>query len=83
MDRRDPAKLANGNYRGALLKSLRAEFPGAGNPQGAPRRDQHDQQEVSFVMRDMVLADPSIIGTTHGVWVKIIGRYRPAGQRLN
>ena len=25
---------------------------------------------VPFVMRDMVLADPSIIGTTQRVWVK-------------
>ena len=66
----DPAKLASGNYRGALLKSLRAEFPGAETRKG--RRDAINMisNEVTFVMRDMVLADPSIIGTTQRVWVK-------------
>ena len=67
---RDPAKLASANYRGALLKSLRAEFPGSETRQG--RRDALNMisNNVPFVMRDMVLADPSIIGTTQRVWVK-------------
>jgi len=66
----DPEKLANGDYRSALLKSLRSEFPGADSRQG--RRDALNMisNNVTFVMRDMVLADPSIIGTTQRVWVK-------------
>lgn len=66
----DPAKLANGNYRGALLKSLRAEFPGAETRKGRRNAINMISNEVTFVMRDMVLVDPSIIGTTQLVWVK-------------
>jgi len=67
---RDPAVLADGNYRGALLASLRAEFPGAQSRK--VRRDAQNMisKDVTFVMRDMVLADPSVIGTTQRVWVK-------------
>lgn len=67
---RDPAKLESANYRGALLKSLRTEFPGAETRQG--RRDALNMisNNVTFIMRDMVLADPAIIGTTQQVWVK-------------
>ncbi|MBO6784790.1 MAG: DUF3333 domain-containing protein, partial [Alphaproteobacteria bacterium] len=66
----DPSELRDGNYRGALLDSLRAEFPGAETRKG--RRDALNMisNNVTFVMRDMVLEDPSIIGTTQRVWVK-------------
>ena len=66
----DPATLAQGNYRSTLLKSLRAEFPGAETRSG--RRDALNMisNEVTFDMREMVLADPAIIGTTRRVWVK-------------
>lgn len=67
---RDPAKLESANYRGALLKSLRTEFPGAETRQG--RRDALNMisNNVTFIMRNMVLADPAVIGTTQRVWVK-------------
>lgn len=66
----DPGKLAKANYRGALLKSLRAEFPGAETRKGRRNALNMISNEVTFVMRDMVLADPAIIGTTQRVWVK-------------
>jgi phosphate transport system permease protein len=67
---RDPAELNRANYRGALLKSLRAEFPGAETRKGRRNALNMISNEVVFDMRDLVLADPSIIGTTQRVWVK-------------
>jgi phosphate transport system permease protein len=67
---RDLAELNRANYRGALLKSLRAEFPGAETRKGRRNALNMISNEVVFDMRDLVLADPSIIGTNQRVWVK-------------
>ena len=65
---RDPATLAAADYRGLFIDALRATFPDASG-----RRDRRDlmamfSNNAPYRLRDMVLADPSIVGTTQKVW---------------
>ncbi len=64
-----PEALSRANY-GALVKaSLREQFP-----EVTSRRDKRDLYRLAstgaaYQLREMVLADPSLIGTTQGIWV--------------
>ena len=67
---RDPATLADANYRTVLRKALAGAFP-----QVTARRDQQALMgmlsgSADFHLRGMVLDDPSVIGMTQRVWLK-------------
>jgi phosphate transport system permease protein len=68
--------LATANYSGLIKKSLRTTFPDVKS-----RRDKRMlyglvSSGASYQLRDMVLADPEIIGKTQTVWV-------PAGDDVD
>ena len=66
---RDPAVLSRANYQGLVRKALRGMFPDVKS-----RRDRRSLNDTvssvgQFELMDMVLADPSLIGTTKTVWL--------------
>lgn len=66
---RDPAKMRFSNYNALVKTALKTKFPDVTN-----RRDKRKlygliSSSAGFDLRDMVLDDPSIIGTTQSVWV--------------
>ena len=65
----DEAALKKGNYRGVLKKSLYAMFPDV-----SARRDKKAlfkliSSGAEYQIRDMLLADPEMLGTTQQIWV--------------
>ncbi len=65
----DPDVLSQGDYGGLVKKSLRQMFPDV-----KKRREKRDLYSLvssgaAYQLRDMVLAEPAIIGTTQNVWV--------------
>ncbi|MDH3738995.1 MAG: phosphate ABC transporter permease PstA [Alphaproteobacteria bacterium] len=67
---RDPEVLARANYRKLARAGLSVVFPDVSG-----RRDKRDLARLissgaDLALRDRVLADPSIIGTTQRIWVK-------------
>jgi phosphate transport system permease protein len=63
-----PEQRASADYRSAVIKALRSEFPSASG-----RRDRRDlgkllSDDAPFQLRDLVLSDPGIIGETRKVW---------------
>jgi len=66
---RDPATLSGASYATILRESLMSAFPDV-----TERNDVRDLQrllsnEARFELRNMVVADPSIVGTTQRVWL--------------
>ena len=66
---RDPAALGRANYAGLLRNALTAEFPEADN-----RRDRRAlgaliSTGAGFSLREMVLSDPDLIGTSQRIWL--------------
>ncbi|GGF51282.1 phosphate transport system permease protein PstA [Terasakiella brassicae] len=66
---RDPAKMMFSNYNALVKTALKTKFPDVTN-----RRDKRKlygliSSSAGYDLRDMVLDDPSIIGTTQTVWV--------------
>lgn len=66
---RDPATLSAANYGGLVKRAIRAEFPKVKN-----RREKRSLYALyspgaAFQLRSMVLADPTLIGTTQRIWV--------------
>ncbi|MCG8690376.1 MAG: phosphate ABC transporter permease PstA [Minwuiales bacterium] len=66
---RDPSVLASADYGGLVRTTLRGLFPEA-----TSRRDRRSLNRLmssgaGFVLRDMVIEDPSLIGTTQEVWL--------------
>ncbi len=67
---KDPEVIGKANYRGIARASIRAAFP-----EVRGRRDQRTLFEVfstgvAFTLREMVLNNPDLIGTTQSIWVK-------------
>ena len=65
----DPDVLSQGDYGGLVKKSLRQMFPDV-----KKRREKRDLYSLvssgaAYQLREMVLADPAILGTTQNVWV--------------
>jgi phosphate transport system permease protein len=63
------ASLGDGNYGGLVKHTLRERFPGVTN-----RREKRALYGIvstgaAYQLRDMVLADPQLLGTTARVWV--------------
>jgi phosphate transport system permease protein len=66
---RDPQTLGNASYRSLLQDALEKEFPQVeGRTQERRLRDLLSPA-ASLQLRDMVLEDPSVIGTTQSVWL--------------
>jgi phosphate transport system permease protein len=65
---RDPAVLGNADYAKLIRAALQARFPEVTSRQD--RRDLMDMVSGSaaFQLREAVLADPSLIGTTREMW---------------
>jgi phosphate transport system permease protein len=66
---RDPAEIARADYLGLVKTSMRETFPWV-----TGRRDKRDLYQLvssgaSYRLGDMVVADPSLIGTTQKVWL--------------
>jgi phosphate transport system permease protein len=66
---RNPATLQQANYRQIARSALQAEFPDADNR--SQRRDLMRllSTGAEYQVREMVLNDPSLIGTTRQVWL--------------
>jgi len=67
---RDPDSLRGANYTGLARAALRDRFP-----VGSNRRDKRAlykliSNDAGHTLREMVLADPSLIGTNRRVWFK-------------
>ena len=65
----DLAEISRGDFGGLVKKSMRAMFPAVSG-----RRDKRTLYGVvssgaAFQLRNMVMADPKLIGTTQRVWV--------------
>jgi len=68
-DKRDEQTLRGANYLGLVKNALREEFPDVSG-----RRDQRKLFRIissgaGFELRDRVLANPGLIGTTHREWL--------------
>jgi len=67
---REPETLAGANYLGVLRQALHHRFPEAGDDRQS-RRELHRliSTGAEFQLRDRVLADPSMVGAMHELWV--------------
>ena len=68
-DERDAGALSAANYQGAVKQSVRALFP-----EVKKRRDRRKLSRMistggAYQIREMVLEDPGLVGTTIDVWV--------------
>jgi len=66
---RDPKVLAKGDFGGIVKASLRAMFPDVSG-----RREKRElygliSSGAAYQLRDMLLADPKLLGTTQKIWV--------------
>lgn len=66
----DPAVLARASYGTLINNALYERFPNVSGRTDRRALRALVSSEASETLRDAVLADPSIIGTTHSVWVK-------------
>ena len=66
---RDPKDLRRGNYDVLVKDALRARFPDVKSRGDRRQLNRLVSVNSPFELRSMVLADPSLIGTTRKVWV--------------
>ncbi|HEY5597909.1 MAG TPA: phosphate ABC transporter permease PstA [Kiloniellales bacterium] len=67
---RSPAALSQANYQALVKGALEARFPDVSGRSAKRQLAGLASGGAGFRLRRMVLADPSLIGTTHNVWVK-------------
>jgi len=67
---RDPDVLAQANYTGLLRAALREQVGGVEGRRERRALYQMMSSGAGLDLRDLVLADPSVIGTTQSIWVK-------------
>ncbi|MEA2114729.1 MAG: phosphate ABC transporter permease PstA [Thermodesulfobacteriota bacterium] len=65
-DVKDPGSV---DYNGLIKKSLRAAFPDVTKRKQKKKLYGLVSSDGSFQLQDMVLADPSLVGKTQGVWL--------------
>jgi phosphate transport system permease protein len=89
---RDPATLANADYSKLIKNALQARFPDVASRLDKRRLNDLISSGAPYELRDMVVADPSIIGTVRPVALAAgddfdmvnkgyIGRNVPEGER--
>ena len=66
---RTPEALAAANYKALIKKSLRNDFPEVSSRRDRRKLTALASTGASFMLRQLVMNDPSIIGTTQSVWV--------------
>ncbi len=67
---RDPEALGRAVYDKLFKDSLKAAFPEVTDRRGKRRLYRVVSSGAGFTLREAVVADPSLIGTTQTVWVK-------------
>jgi phosphate transport system permease protein len=67
--RRDPEELAAANYNALVRDALRAYFPEVTDRRARRALGQLLSVGAAFQVRDLVLANPSLIGTTQEIWL--------------
>jgi phosphate transport system permease protein len=66
---RDPAALASADYAKLVRTALQTRFPDAASRQEKRALNDLVSAGASFALRDLVVADPNLIGTTRTVWM--------------
>ncbi len=64
-----PESLSKGNYSGLVKNTLRAMFPDVEKRRERRALTGIVSSGAAFQLRDMVLADPALVGSTREVWV--------------
>jgi phosphate transport system permease protein len=65
----DPATLANADYAMLVKGALQARFPEASSRQDKRALNELVSSGAAQALRNMVVADPTLIGTTRTVWL--------------
>ena len=68
-DRRDTKALSAANYQGAVKQSLRTLFPDVSKRRDRRKLNGMISTGAAYQVREMVLANPALVGTTVDVWV--------------
>ena len=68
-DARDAGALSAANYQGAVKQSVRALFPEVKKRRDRRKLNRMISTGAAYQVREMVLADPGLVGTTIAVWV--------------
>ena len=68
-DDRDASALSAANYQGAVKQSVRALFPEVKKRRDRRKLTAMISTGAAYQVREMVLADPRLVGTTIAVWV--------------
>ena len=66
---RDPEALREADYQGLVKAALRAQFPGVTERKQKRRLYGLVSSNAGYRLRDRVLGEPDLIGTTQRVWV--------------
>ena len=66
---RDASALSAANYQGAVKQSLRSLFPDVKKRRDRRKLNGMISTGAAYQVREMVLADPALVGTTVEVWV--------------
>lgn len=65
----DPETIGKGNFGGLVKKTMRAAFPDVKGRRDKRKLYQVVSSGAAFQLREMAMADPTLIGTTQTVWV--------------
>ncbi len=68
-DQRDRAALSRADYDGVLKRALRASFPQVKGRSDRRKLNALLSPGAGFTLREQVMSDPSLIGTTFTTWV--------------
>ena len=68
-DERDAGALSAANYQGAVKQSVRALFPEVKKRRDRRKLSRMISTGAAYQIREMVLEDPGLVGTTIDVWV--------------
>ena len=66
---REPEALSRANYNGLARDALRDSFPEVRDRRARRALGRLLSSGAAFQLRDLVLADPNIIGTTQSIWL--------------
>jgi phosphate transport system permease protein len=67
---RDPAVLRAANYQTLVKRALRARFPDVSGRRAKRALTRLVSNGAGFTLRDMIIANPDLIGTSARVWVR-------------
>ena len=70
---RDPDTLKQADYAGLIKATLRATFPDVKNRRAKKRLYELVSADSAYQLRDRVLENPDLIGTTRNIWLPTSG----------